>query len=500
MITHASASGASLQAPLEKAWEFEAADGIEPYMEPVAAYGMVFFVSKDGHIYALEAMTGQQKWTFRMGKRARAPLVITDEIVYVVSDDKNIYAIDARTGEKRWQFSTGKNVYLPVVANGIVYFTTEDKNLHALDAQTGVERWRFSTGKDLSHPGVGQNMVFLGSEDQRFYALDAKSGAKKWEFKSGHKKHSPPVIVKDKLLVSGDEDLYAISVIDGTILWIAKKAGYAGFDAPVAVGDSVLCHRELTVLNLADGKVLAKLAPGQTVFNITVRDGTLYASIGNTIFANDLCSKQLKWYAVIEPHLPAQHKPWTLGKYSVFIGGYSNLYAINTSRLMKRWESPGLPRGIFDGVSTPVITDEMVIVSHGKKVSAFKSSKDPASQRLLEIGDEIASSPKYTAVVLPAKEGFMGGFKGKASWPNCCCLCCGPAEKRVDLMKEMDRVRLSVPGIPYCATCYQKTTPKGIFRREKENPGVEIVRTSPPTFAFRNEKYWAMFMEANRIR
>jgi hypothetical protein len=286
--------------------------------------------------------------------------------------------------------------------------------------------------------------------------------------------------------------------IDGTIVWIAKKAGYAGFIAPVVAGDFVLCHRELTALNLADGKVLAKLAPRQTVDNITVSDGTFYASIGNTIFANDLPSKQLKWYAVIEPHL-ALHIPWTLGEDSMFIGGYSNLYAINNSRLMKRWESTGLSRGIFDSVSTPVITDEMVIVSHGEKVSAFKSSKDPTSQRLLEIGDEIASSPKYTAVVLLAKEGFLSG-KRETFWPNCCCLCCGPVEKHVDLMKEMDRVRLSISGIPYCATCYQKTTPKGIFKKEKGNPGVEIVRTSPPTFAFRNEKYWAMFMEVNRIR
>jgi outer membrane protein assembly factor BamB len=497
MITHASASGASPQAPLEKVWEFEAADGIEPWMGPVAAYGLVFFGSKDAHVYALEAMTGQEKWKFKMGKRPRAPLVIVNEIVYVLSDDKNIYAIDARTGERRWQFSTGKDLYRPVVANGIAYVLTKDKNLYALDAQTGVERWRFSTGKDISLLGVGENMVFFGSEEQRVYGLDAISGAKRWEFKSGHKKHGPIAIGKGKVLISGDDDLYAININDGALSWVAKKANY-GVHTPIVEGDLVLCTKELTILNLADGKIVAKLAPGQTVSNITVRDGTLYASIGGTIFANDLHSKQLNWYAVIEPQT-ALHIPWTLGEDSVFIGGYSNLYAINTSRLMKRWESPGLSRGIFDGLSTPVITDEMVIISHGKKVSAFKSSKDPASQRLLEIGDEIASSPKYTAVVLFTKEGFLGS-KGAAFWPNCCCLCCGPVEKHADIMKEMDRVRLSVPGIPYCATCYQKTTPKGIFRKEKGNPGVEIVRTSPPTFAFRNEKYWAMFMEANRIR
>jgi len=35
------------------------------------------------------------------------------------------------------------------------------------------------------------------------------------------------------------------------------------------------------------------------------------------------------------------------------------------------------------------------------------------------------------------------------------------------------------------------------FGREK--PGVALIRF-PPTYVFRNEKYWAMFMEANRLR
>jgi outer membrane protein assembly factor BamB len=436
---------AFVRAPLEKVWEFEAAEGIESWMGPVASYDMVFFPSKDGAVYALEAVTGQPKWTFKMGKRARAPLVVTHETIYVVSDDKNIYAIDARTGQRRWQFSTGKDVlYRPVVANGIAYVTTKDKTLYALDAQTGVERWRFSPGKDISPLEVGENMVFFGSEDQCVYALDATSGAKRWEYKSGHKKHSPTAIGKGKVLISGDDDLYAININDGALSWVAKKVNH-GWHTPIVEGALVLCTKELTILNLADGSVLAKMAPGQTVFNITVRDGTLYASIGGTIFANDLYSKQLKWYAVVEPQL-APHMPWTLGEESVFMSGYSKLYAINTSRLMKRWEVIGLSWGI-DSVSAPAVTGEMLAVSCGKRVFAFRSSKDPVAQRRLEIGAEFASTPKYTAVVLLAKEGFMGG-KGEIFWPNCCCLCCGPVEKRVDLMKKMDRVTLSISGIP----------------------------------------------------
>jgi len=494
-------SRTSPEPPLEKVWEFGAGNKIEPWMPPVVAHGMVLFGCKDGGIYALEITTGQEKWMFKIGKRLRAPLLIKNGVIYATSDDKSFYAVSVQTGEKLWQFSTGKDIlYWPFVENGNAYLVTKDKNLYALDAQTGVERWRFSTGKDLLPPNVDENLIFLGSQDRHVYALDANSGSKKWGFKSGHKNHSPPAISKDRVLISGDDDLYAIDVNDGTLLWSAKKVNH-GWHKPVVAGDYVLCTKELTILNLSDGTVLAKLALGQTVSNIIVQAGTIYASMGGIVFAIDLLTKKLKWYAVVEPQT-ALHLRFTLGKEFVFVTGNSQdgvLSAINTSRLMRRWEFTGLSQGVFDDVGAPVITEEMVIVSRGKRVSAFKSSRDPASKRLLEIGDDVAPSPKYIAVVSLTKEVFMGG-KGEILWPNCCCLCGGSVEKSVNLTKKMDRVQLSASGIPYCATCYEKTATKGIFKKAKENPGVEILRTSPPTYAFRNEEYWAKFMEANRTR
>ena len=219
------------------------------------------------------------------------------------------------------------------------------------------------------------------------------------------------------------------------------------------------------------------------------------------VFAIDLPMKKLKWYAVVDPQTPF-HLRFALSKNFVFVTGDSQngiLSAINTSRLTRRWEFTGLSQGVFDNASRPVTTEEMVIVSRGKRVSAFKSSKDPASEQLLEIDHDIAPSPKYIAVILLAKEGFLGG-KGEISWPNRCCLCGESAEKKINLDRKMDGVRLSATGIPYCAGCYEKTTKKKIFRKTTENLGVEVLRTSPPTFAFRNEKYWAMFLEANRTR
>jgi len=289
--------------PFEKIWEFEAGGSIEPSWKGLfLAHGMVFFGRKDNCISALEVASGKERWKFKMGKKIRVPLLVSNDIVYAASDDKNIYAIDAKTGEKRWQFSKGKDIlHRPVMANGLVYVVTKDKRLYALDSQTGQERWQFSTGKDISPPGVGEGLLCFGSEDQRVHALDANSGVKKWDSKTGHKRHSLPVFMKDKVLISGDKDLYALNINSGATLWIAKKTSHGAGRKPIIADGFALCHKDFAVLSLADGTVLEKLAPGKTAREIAVRDGIIYVSSMGTLYAGNLATRKTIWYAPIDP-------------------------------------------------------------------------------------------------------------------------------------------------------------------------------------------------------
>lgn len=486
------------RAPLEKVWEFEAGGDI---IHKAVAYGMVFFGSKDKRIYALDAASGQERWAFEMDKavRSETPLVVADGTLCAFGKDRNLYAIDAQTGEKRWRFSTGRDISPPIVANGVVY-VSDGKVLYALDAQTGQERWRSSTGKDIGLPAVGYGMVCFGSKDERIYALDASSGEKRWEFRSGYSNHSRPAVTGGKILIGGDDDLYALDANSGALSWRIKKALYYR-SPPIVAGNLVICPNELTVIDLASGVEKAKLAPKMKFFqkDLYENNGILFAATGGTLLAIDLATGELKWYAFIAS---TSGFDWTVAEEFVFAkADPPKIYAINISRLTKRWEFPEMGPITFDDLWTSrgaplLVAGEMVFVSRGKKMFGYTSSKDPAAQSLLEIGEEVAPSPKYAACVLLTTAGFLGG-KGQISWPNCCCLCCGPVEKRVDLVETKDRVTLRAEGIPYCATCYEKTM-RGI--RKKEKPGVEITRTSPPTFAFRNEKYWGMFMQVNRSR
>jgi outer membrane protein assembly factor BamB len=285
-------------------------------------------------------------------------------------------------------------------------------------------------------------------------------------------------------------------------VWEIKDAGPIGhMEGPTVVGNHVLLPNELTLVNLENGVVSTKLSPRTDHGIDRVEEDTVYTLCADgTLSAIDLATGEWKWYAIIEPKYP-HYFGWDKSEEFVFASASTSdrTFAFNTSRFTGRWDFPDEVGGF-----SPYVAGEMVIMFPSgialrkRKVYGYAGSRDPARQASLEIGDAVAPSPKYIApVLLTAYTKGLSGGSGQFAWPEVCCLCLGPAEKRIRLGETIDKVRLIAEGVPYCATCY-KDTMKGM--RKKEKPGVKIVRTRPPTFAFRNEKYWAMFMEINRAR
>ena len=115
--------------------------------------GAVYFGSGDGHLYALDAKSGELRWKFKTGDVVHASPAYADGVVFFGSWDSWFYAVDARTGQQKWRFHGGEDAVLhnqvgfqssPAVVNGVVYTGCRDSNLYALDAATGSEKWRYS--------------------------------------------------------------------------------------------------------------------------------------------------------------------------------------------------------------------------------------------------------------------------------------------------------------------------------------------------------------------
>ena len=70
-------------------------------------------------------------------------------VVYVGSNDNNVYALNASTGAEQWTYATGGYLAVvssPAVANGVVYIGDGDGYVFALNASTGAMLWSYPIG------------------------------------------------------------------------------------------------------------------------------------------------------------------------------------------------------------------------------------------------------------------------------------------------------------------------------------------------------------------
>ncbi|WP_314174855.1 outer membrane protein assembly factor BamB family protein [Streptomyces winkii] len=163
-------------------WRFEApAAFLSPpafVHGPAVAGGGVYLADYLGTVYAVDTVTGQDRW--RIATEARhstEPVVVSDGLVHLGSGGA-LYTLDAVSGTPRWRFAAGGDlVGAPVVADGRVHFGSADHCLYTLDAVGGQLRWKLATGGEITgSPVAERGVVYACSKDRCVYALDASKG------------------------------------------------------------------------------------------------------------------------------------------------------------------------------------------------------------------------------------------------------------------------------------------------------------------------------------
>jgi len=93
-----------------------------------------------GDLYAHDALKGNRLWKTKLGDRIRcAPSISTvvgsdEAIVYVGCDDGHLHAVDAVTGKKIWNYDVGTPIIPdPWIEEGAVYVSGQDGYVYALE-------------------------------------------------------------------------------------------------------------------------------------------------------------------------------------------------------------------------------------------------------------------------------------------------------------------------------------------------------------------------------
>ncbi len=253
-------------------WRRSLADSQRERLGPPVLDGNTVFVAgaRTG-LHALDAWTGDRRWTVDEARSSSSPAVV-DGLV-LVNGSNGLIAVSADDGEIRWRTaaaspsessaasgstssaasgstSTASNptrrststpspdaetrTPAPSVVDGVVYALRGGVAV-ALDARTGERRWGTILFNDADSLAVAAGRAFVGGSD--LVTLDTTDGSTAWTATVGHT--SEPVVSGERVYAGGYDGLHAFDASDGTAQWTYRRE-YGGFSTPAVTDDDVV--------------------------------------------------------------------------------------------------------------------------------------------------------------------------------------------------------------------------------------------------------------------
>jgi outer membrane protein assembly factor BamB len=203
-----------------------------------------YFGLNNGHVFALDAATGEVRWSFTGARRdVWAAPVVDENAVYVGSLDHHLYALDRGTGDLLWSEDMGAALAgTPSLRDGRLYVGTFGSRLAALDAATGDEVWSVPTGNWVwSGPAFDNGTLFVADVSGTLYAFPAGGGDPLWRATPGGQMRARPAVAEEQLY-AGDRQgtLYAVSLGNGSVLWQVKLQRGQILVEPVVTGGVIV--------------------------------------------------------------------------------------------------------------------------------------------------------------------------------------------------------------------------------------------------------------------
>ncbi|MGD9484160.1 PQQ-binding-like beta-propeller repeat protein [Streptomyces sp. TRM70308] len=249
----------------ERLWELTGAqsDFETPDAAPVLHAGTVHLWA-DGHLYALDARSGTERWTYPVGDASATGgvpvrlLPAPDGALYVCAGSR-VLALDAATGAERWRFH-GPDPFLSpaafapgaAVAGGGVYVADYRGVVYALDPATGHDRWRIPTQPRTSaEPVVVADGLVHVASGSALYTIDAVPGTGRWRFEAQGDLVGAPVAAEGRVhFGSTDQSLYTLDAVGGQLRWKLATDGEITGPPLVSGGVVYACSKDRCVYAL----------------------------------------------------------------------------------------------------------------------------------------------------------------------------------------------------------------------------------------------------------
>ena len=227
----------------EEIWRFSADEQV--VSSPAVVDGSVYTTTRDGGLFKLDAETGSEIWRTQVSAAEyssrrtsewdygnwSSPAVHRDT-VYCGGNDGHLYAIDAETGDTKWRFKTGGPIWAtPAVTDGTVYVGSYDTLLYAVSTETGTEKWRFRARSRIrSSTAVFAGSVILGTKEGYVISVDTTTGQERWRTRTTDRAaiwtSSPVIAATNRIIyVGGGSGNHSAGNSRGQILAIDLESG-----------------------------------------------------------------------------------------------------------------------------------------------------------------------------------------------------------------------------------------------------------------------------------
>jgi len=321
-------------------------------LTPAVSKGTVFFASGDLSFYALDAATGEKKWSYAAGSKIVGSAVYEDGTAYIVTEE-GLHALETSTGHRKWLIETlqeipvqqmndvrrlgkrpaqgparGEETLFLTAWPNMMSTTPQKGFVYAVAPESGTTRWVTALdGLDITAPVVAGGLVLVASEDPR----------------------SPPQPGHPLGVSSKRATLYAINAVDGQIKWKVGAERVYGTTRLLLTSKTIYLNtdRQLIAVELESGRMLWTFGAEEIQGGPQVDDQHLYvvshkgtiARPDDTLHALAVATGKVKWSQKlgggVDLHLVHE---------GVVYAGNARLYALDGAVGTKLWSFKGPSR------------------------------------------------------------------------------------------------------------------------------------------------------------
>ncbi len=245
-----------------------------PRATPTVHKGVVYTLSQEGHLFALDAATGKIRWQKHLandlgiqppGWNFAGSVVVSGDRL-LLNAGRSGLALDRTTGATIWESGSGPGGYAtPVLAQfagrpSAVIFG--ERAAYGVDTADGTVRWSFdwATGSDVNaaDPVVLGDRVFVASGYSKGCAVYDVSGARPavvWQ-NNAFQTHFSSFVAIEGYLYGIDGD--AREPAAGVLRCLDARTGKAAWSSPSGFGSLIATRGHLVVLNSTGTIIVAE--------------------------------------------------------------------------------------------------------------------------------------------------------------------------------------------------------------------------------------------------